>query len=172
MSPEQDAAVELTLVPGASPGEAAQAFFSQQQGIARIGGGTLDLDGNDAVLSEFQAQTQGGGIRGYVAHIAHGNTIYQLVGYGPAGAFDRRAAQLREIVTSFEPVRDRDILDIEPRRVEIVELPEPMSLREFADRYPSGVPIEELALLNHVDDAAARIDAGTRLKRVVGESPG
>jgi predicted Zn-dependent protease len=168
VSPEQDAAVQLSLVPAGSPAEAAQAFFTQQ-GMTRIGGVQRQLEGNAAVISEFQAQTQGGAVRGYVTHVAHGGAIYQIVGYAPGGAFGQRSGLLQEIVTSFEPVRDRDILDVEARRIAIVRLPEAMSLEQFARQYPSAVPIHELALINHVTDVNARIASGTRLKRVSGD---
>lgn len=172
VSPEQDAAVQLTLVPAGSPAEATQAFFAQQQGMERLGTSQERLNGNSAVISEFQAQTQQGSVRGYVAHVAHGGAVYQIVGYAPAGAFSQRAPALREIVSSFGPVDDRDVLDVEARRVNIVDLPESMSFEQFASRYPSSIPIEELALINHVDDVNAPIDAGTRLKQVTGDAIG
>ncbi|MBN1238987.1 MAG: M48 family metalloprotease [Gammaproteobacteria bacterium] len=172
VSPDQDAAVQLTLVPASSPGEAAQAFFSQQQGLARLGVASREIAGNTAVISEFQAQTQQGAVRGYVSHIAHGGAVYQLVGYAPGGAFDRRARILEDIVTSFEPVTDREILDIQAPRIDIVELPEAMSLTEFARRYPTPISIEQLALINQVSDPNATIPAGRRLKQVVGDEVG
>jgi hypothetical protein len=44
-----------------------------------------------------------------------------------------------------------------------------MTLEEFAQRYPSGVPLDKLALINGVDQGAT-IAGGTSVKRVVGEA--
>jgi hypothetical protein len=41
-----------------------------------------------------------------------------------------------------------------------------MTLREFAQRYPSVVPLEELAVLNHVSDVDRELEAERALKRV------
>lgn len=167
VSPNQDAAVQLSLVPGSSPADAASAFF-QQQGMNRIGGSRDELNGNPAVISEFQAATQGGAVRGYVAHVAHGSSVFQLVAYAPAQAFGAQSARLQEIVSSFGPVEDRDILDVGPRRVAIVSLPRAMTFAEFVSENPSPVSIEELALINGIADVEASIAAGTRLKHVSG----
>ena len=174
VSPEQDAAVQLSIVPrevGAGPVDAANAFLSQQ-GIMPIGSTRDELNGKPAVISEFRVEEQGGAIRGYVAHIAHGDATYQLITYAPEQAFRARAGQLQEIVSSFSDVRDRDILDVQPRRVEVVVLPRAMTLGEFAREYPSSAPMEELALINQIDNVDASIPAGTRLKRITGERVG
>jgi len=167
VSPAEDGAMQLSIVPSPGPVEAATSFFAQD-GIARVGGARQQLGGNAAVVSEFQARAEGGGVQGYVSHVAHGDAVYQLVTYAPAGAFRQQAALLRQMATSFTPLREQDVLDVEPRRLEIIELSEAMTLGEFARQHPSSVPIEELALLNHVADANATLPAGSRVKRVTG----
>jgi len=48
-------------------------------------------------------------------------------------------------------------------------LPElPPSLAEFAQRYPSSIPVAELAIVNQVESPTTRIAAGTLLKQVAG----
>ena len=51
--------------------------------------------------------------------------------------------------------------------MKLERLPRAMTLREFAERYPSSIDLETLALINHAqpDD---RLRAGTTVKRVVG----
>jgi len=43
-----------------------------------------------------------------------------------------------------------------------------MTLAEFAQRYPSAIPVAELAILNQVESTSAQIPAGTLLKQVAG----
>jgi predicted Zn-dependent protease len=168
ISPEKDAAVQLTIAMAASPEAAAQAFLSQQ-GVQVLGTTRRDLDGNPAVIGEFQVATQNGAVHGYVTEVMHGNSVYELVAYAPAGAFDARQRTLERIATSFKTVRDRDILGVEPRRIEIVKLPRAMTLRQFADRYPSSVELDELGLINQIDTPDSEIAAGTLMKRVTGK---
>ncbi len=171
VSPERDAAMQLTIVPNASPGEAARAFLSQQ-GIAPLASSERRVNGNAGVISEFQAQAQGAVVRGYVAHISHGGATYQIVAYAPDASFGRYANVLERIVESFAPLRDRELLDVEPRRVNVERLPRDMSLAELQRARPSAVTIEELALLNQVEDVNAALPAGTQVKRVTGEDVG
>jgi predicted Zn-dependent protease len=171
VSPEQDAALQLTIVPNAAPREAARAFLSQQ-GIRPVASDERRLNGNAAVLSEFQAQLQGGVAHGYVAHIAHGGSTYQLIAYAAGGAFARYRDSLERIVESFAPLRDGDLRDVEPQRVRIERLPREMSLAEFQRSRPSAVPIEELAVLNQIDDVNAELPRGRAVKRIVGERIG
>ena len=171
VSPERDAAMQLTLVPNVSPEEAARAFLTQQ-GVAPLASSERRVNGNAGVISEFQAQTQGAVVRGYVAHIAHGGATYQIVAYAPDGTFGKHAKLLEGIVESFAPLRDRELIDVEPRRVNVERLPRDMSLAEFQRSRPSSVSIEELALLNQVENVNAELPGGTQVKRVTGEDVG
>ena len=62
---------------------------------------------------------------------------------------------------------DRRVLDVQPKRVDVVSLPCAMTLEEFAHRYPSTVDLETLAIINQAD-ADTRFPAGAEVKRVVG----
>ena len=165
-SPNRDAALELTLVSGDAR-EAAGRFFAQQA-IQPIDSDRTSINGNDAVVSRFQAETANGGVAGVVAHIAGPGGTYQLVTYAPTPAFNAYAETFGEIVASFGPVTDRDVLRVQPRRLEIIELDRDTTLAEFERRYPSEISIEELAVLNQVDGAESLLRRGTSVKRVVG----
>ena len=43
-----------------------------------------------------------------------------------------------------------------------------MSFANFAQRYPSTIPIEELAIINQVESTSQTIPAGTFVKQVTG----
>ena len=57
---------------------------------------------------------------------------------------------------------------MQPNKVNVVSLPQAMSLSEFAQRYPSSIPIAELAIINQVENPSTPIPAGTLLKQVAG----
>lgn len=166
MAPEQDAAVQLSLVQG-EPVAAAQQFFAQE-GVVEIASTRDDVNGLPAVVSRFRAQSQSGVVEGFVSHVSHGGANYRLVAYAPDARFAARAETLENIVTSFARVTDPEVLDIGPRHVDIIELPRAMTFSEFLSEYPSAIPAEEAALINQVYELDDSIPAGTALKRVVG----
>jgi hypothetical protein len=51
--------------------------------------------------------------------------------------------------------------------LDIVQLDRPMTLEQFAQRYPSEVSVAELALINQVEPGV-ELEEGRALKRVVG----
>ena len=73
---------------------------------------------------------------------------------------------MRTAQQSFARVTDRSVLDVQPNRLRIVRLDRAMTLRDFAQRFPSVVPVEELALLNQTT-VDATLPAGSRVKQVV-----
>ncbi|HEV2131413.1 MAG TPA: M48 family metalloprotease [Longimicrobiaceae bacterium] len=168
-SPRQDAAMQLTLAGQADPVTAARQFFGQQ-GIQAGPTSQQNINGLPGVVGSFQAQTQQGVIRGLVVFVAHGGRTYQLIGYTPAQAYANYDRLLQQSLGSFQPLTDPQILALQPNRLEIVRIDQPLTLAEFNQRYPSAVPIEELALINQVPDASARFPAGAQVKRVVAGS--
>ena len=166
ISPNQDAVVVLTLAGERTPSAAANEFFSQP-GLRRGNPWRGEISGMEAVAAEFQVQQQQGTLQGLAAFVEHGGRTYQLLGYSAANRWGRFDQSINSSVNTFQRVRDSSILNVEPRRVDIVQLPETMTLREFARRYPSTVDLTTLALINQVD-ADARLERGLAVKRVVG----
>ena len=64
----------------------------------------------------------------------------------------------------------RAALAVQPRRLSITRAPRAMTLGEFATQYPSGVPLEELAILNGLASTAT-LSTGQLVKRIVGARP-
>jgi len=167
VSQRQDAMVQLTLAQQArGADEAARAFFSQQ-GVQAGQGGRTTVNGLPAVVVYFQAQTQQGIVGGIVAFIEYGGNVYQVVAYTPAQLFQQYQGLFRQVVGSFAPVNDPQVLNARPNRLSIVRVPQAMTLAEFNRRYPSSIPIEELAIVNQVSGAGATLPAGTLAKRVI-----
>ena len=59
------------------------------------------------------------------------------------------------------------MLNVRPNRIAVVRIPSAMTLAQFQSRYPSTIPIDQLAILNQVEGPASTLPAGTLVKRVV-----
>jgi predicted Zn-dependent protease len=166
VSPNRDAAVQLTLAGSGDPARAAQAFFSQGP-VQILNSERQPINGVPTIVTVFDAATEQGVVRGVVSHFAYGGRTYQLLGYTPQSRFAAYDQQFERVIGSFRPVTDRAILDVRPPRVDIVRLNERMTLREFNQRYNSSISMAELALINQAAGPETTFDAGTLLKRVV-----
>jgi predicted Zn-dependent protease len=165
-SPNQDAVVLITLARRESPEVASREFFAQG-GVQRGSAWRGDINGLPAVAHSFAAQTrQGAVIRGLAAFISHQDRVFQILGYTSQARWPRYEDVLSGTVDTFERLTDRRYLEVEPRRIDIVDLPRSMTLRAFAERYPSTVPLETLAIINETT-VDGSLESGPA-KRVVG----
>ncbi|MGH7717727.1 MAG: M48 family metalloprotease, partial [Gemmatimonadaceae bacterium] len=165
-SPQQDAAIQLTLAQGGSPTDAARQFLSQQ-GVQAGQASQETINGLPAVASYFQAQTEQGVVRGLAVFLSQGGRTYQVLAFAPAQRYDQYDRLFRQSLGSFSQLTDPRALNIQPSRVDVVRLDRSMTLAEFNARYASAVPLEELALINQVGSASTPIPAGELVKRVV-----
>ena len=167
VSPNNDAAMELTLSQGGSPTAAASAFLGQQ-GIAAGQAVQQQVNGVPAVASTFQAQTQQGVVQGLAAFFAHGGQIYQVIGYAPQQRYNAYGNEFQRALGSFAPVSDPAILNVQPNRMDIVRVQQSQTLSQFLQSNPSPVSADEIALINQLSGPSATIPAGTMLKVVRG----
>ena len=166
MSPQQDGAIQLTLARSPSADAAAQQFFASQ--AVRPGYvSRQDVHGKRAVVGSFQAQTQQGIIAGVAGFIEHRGTVYQVLTMSPSGSFRRYEGLFRQVINSFAEVNDPSVLNVRPNRLDVVRLPRAMTLADFHRAYPSVVPLEQIALINGVENAATVLPSGMLVKRVV-----
>ncbi len=93
--------------------------------------------------------------------------MFQLTGFAAGVKWDERKAALQASLGSFRPLTDPKALAAEPMRIEIVKLTKDTTLEEFARRSSSSVPIEQLAVINHVEPNGT-LRAGLSAKRIVG----
>ena len=166
MSPGQDALVVITLANRDSPQTAYQEFFSQP-GIQRGQPWRGNINGLTAYANAFAAQTEQGVLQGIAAFVQHEGKVFQILGYAPSSRWPRHESVVTASVGSFAPLTDRRFLDVQPKRVDLVTLPQPMTIEEFARRYPSTVSVQTLAIINGVEPGQ-RLEAGRKAKRVVG----
>ena len=169
VSPEGDAIVELSLAGQASPEAAAREFFARQ-GMTRGEPMARSIGGLPSVASRFEAQGESGSLVGVAGFVEHGRSVFQILGYTRENRWRDLSDRLAESVESFGPVKDRRLLEVEPKRIDLVTLEEPMTIEELARRHPSTVEVKTLAIINQVEGGAT-IPAGTRLKRILGGEP-
>ncbi len=169
-APTNDAVMGLSFAQAETP-EAGLAAFLQQEGVVRGQTGRQQVNGLDAAWANFtvtpEAGQQGQAIAGRVLYVAQGGNVYQVLGYGTAGAWGSHAANIGAAMASFQQVRDPSYLDVSPHRVRIVRLPGAMTGAEFLSRYPSSVDGEGVLLANQVAPDQ-RLERGRLMKQVTG----
>jgi len=162
LSENRDAAVVLTLSEKESPRAAFDAFFAQQ-GIEK----GPNRGRNIFAFRSYDTQTGVREAEGVVRFISQGGRVYQLLGYTGVDTWKTYGASMQQSLGSFAKVTDRRYLDVKPKTIDVVELPQDMTLAEFAARYPSTVETSELAIINGVNEDTV-LEKGRLVKRVVG----
>ncbi|HET8540459.1 MAG TPA: M48 family metallopeptidase [Anaeromyxobacter sp.] len=163
LSPQKDAAVQLSIAGKLSPEQARAKFFSQE-GVKPL---ALGAAAGGAAAAAFEAQTEQGALRGIVSFVPHGGATYQLVGFTPAQKLDAYAAAFQRSFATFGPLTDPAALAVQPARIELVKVPRDMTAAEFQAQFPSSVPPEVVALANGLADGE-KLEAGRTAKRIVG----
>jgi predicted Zn-dependent protease len=167
LSSGKDAMVQVTLASdAASPGDAAQAFLSQE-GMQSTRPRSTRVNGLAAVEADFVVTTEQGDLEGAALFVSYGGNVYQLLAYGTSQAWSDQEPAARQSLNSFDRLTDRQALRVQPNRLEVITLDRPMTFERFVEQYPSVVSIEELALINQVDQPSHLVPAGRKLKRVV-----
>jgi predicted Zn-dependent protease len=163
VSPRQDALVGLGTVAGLSPEQAMRQFFTQQ-GVAPL---NMVGVGLPPATSYFEAQTEQGVIRGLTTFLPWRGGTLQLVGYTVATQLPQYDPAFRATFSSFRELADPAALAVQPARLELVTLDQAMTLEQFQARYPSSIPLAELALINGVQPGES-LAAGRMVKQVTG----
>jgi predicted Zn-dependent protease len=166
VAPNGSAAFELTLAPGES---AATAYrrFAAQSGITAESPSRGRVNGLNAVSGQFRAASQQQAIRGVIAFVEQRGRVFQLVGYSTESGFRSAGQLLTSTINSFDTVNDPSILNVSPRRIDIVQVDRAQTLAQFSERYPSAIPIDRVAVINQLAGPSTRLQAGTLVKRVV-----
>jgi len=166
VSPQQNALIQLSLAQDASPDAAARRFLGQQ-GVSAGQSSRTTINGLPAVLAGFQAQTEQGILQGTIGWISYEGRVYQILGYTPAANYRASEQAFLQSIRSFAPLTDPTALAVQPNRIAVVRTTETMTLEAFNQRFPSEIPIAELAILNEVASANSTLPAGSLVKRVV-----
>ena len=160
ISPEQDALVVLTLARETTPADAARSFFEPEN----VQPGERWRDS----FYNFNASAPDGSfLRGVVGFVKHRDVVFQLIAYAGQDDFSPYGNAMRRSLASFGELRDRRYLEVQPARVEIVELPRAMNFSEFTKRYPSSAKASAVAIINGVGEDQ-ELEKGRIMKRIVG----
>ncbi len=167
LSQEKDAVIQLTLAEGGSANAAAESLLGKE-GIRRGSTSRRSVNGLPARWDYFAVTTQDGKeLRGLVVFIEYAGRVYQILGYTTAERMGSYDTVFQRSLGSFDRLTDREALNVQPRRIEIVTLDRGMTLDQFAQRYPSTASLSTLALINGVEEGAT-LAAGQKVKRVTG----
>ncbi|HEX3557471.1 MAG TPA: M48 family metalloprotease [Thermoanaerobaculia bacterium] len=166
ISPNQDAAVSVSLSGQSSAQAAARQFFAQQ-GVQSGQEVQVSPNGLTAVSRIFGIQGSSVDYEGIASFVEHDGKVYQILGFTGTQSWQRYEDVLSGTIATFGPVRDRRALEVQPKRIAVVSLPGEMTLQDFAQRYPSTVDLQTLAILNEAE-ASTRFPAGATVKRVMG----
>ncbi|MGE0639059.1 MAG: M48 family metalloprotease [Thermoanaerobaculia bacterium] len=172
LHPDRIAMLQVKIAPGRTAREAAD-NFRRSTGASGGGTGPVEYDGLAAVRTDFSlARQQGTPLVGTAYFLEHSGRVFEIVGFAPQERWEQARRELSASLRSFSRLTDPELLAARPQRLEIVALPRAMTLAEFAERYPSDVPLATLALINRVEGSTAVLAAGTPVKRVVGRKFG
>jgi predicted Zn-dependent protease len=148
LTPQQDGAVLLTLAAG-TPRDALAAFGAQN-GIRMGSARSRTVNGFDAVSAPFEAETQQGMLAGEALFLSYGGNTYRMLGVAAASNWPSLAPDAGALMLSFQRETDSRVLGVQPDRLSLVDLNQSLSLAVFVERYPSAVPSEVVALINHI----------------------
>jgi len=166
-SPQQDAIIELTLSQGSSAEQAARAFLSTEG----IQAGTLtrgNVHGLTASAAPFAAATEQGTLRGSAVFIEYNNRVYRLLAYSPEQRWGNYQSVAQQTLTSFGPVNDPAVLNVQPQHLSVFTLDRRTNIAELARQRPSPAPVATLALINQVEENE-QLEPGRIMKWIVGQ---
>ena len=168
VSPQGDAAIEVSQAQEQSADAAARAFLSQQ-GITSGSASRVNLSGGlPAVGAPFAAAPENGTLRGTVLFVDYGGSVYRLLGYAPEARWGNYQAMAQRTLQSFQRLTDPTALNVQPQRVDIVQISQRTTIDALARQRPSPVSGATLALINQVD-LRTPLEAGRLVKWVVGQ---
>jgi predicted Zn-dependent protease len=171
IAPNERAQVVLSVAEGAAEPAAELRDFLRQEGVS---GGAVREDGSGPVeraRARFDVTTQDGTLSGEAAFLRYDGTTYRVLGYSTQSDWSNYASAVAATISSFAPVTDRAVLDVQPLRIQVVTLRSATSLSSYHQRNGGPIDLEELARLNRRAPGDV-LSAGTRIKTVVGEPVG
>ena len=165
-SPNQDAMIQLRLSDAASAIAGLQAFISQEG----VTGGQISqsvTNGLTTASADFSAQSDQTALRGRATFVDYDGRVYQAMGFSVDAQWASYEAAVTQTLRSFAQLTDQSALQAQPMRISIVTMDRSMTLRQFNERYPSSVDLEELAMVNQAEPYTAYSE-GDLVKRIIG----
>jgi predicted Zn-dependent protease len=145
------AIMALELVSARSAREAA-AKFSQTPGIELIQSDRGRVGDLNAIVILAQGKTQQGQV-GVLNHfIEHGGKVYSFLGLTAPQNLTTYAREFSQIASTFSPLRDPSVKEVQPARIQLVRAPRQTTLRDLLKgELPPGLEAEQVAILNQIE---------------------
>jgi predicted Zn-dependent protease len=161
----QQAAIIFSIASGATSAREAAAQFLGQQGITVEEQQNTSVNGLPAHYALSRAQLEGGQEVGLMTYfIQHGGNVYYFVGLAPVANFNTYSSAFRQTMQGFAPENRSEIVNVQPRRLRIVNASRTAPFSAFVPRdLPAQLTPEGLAILNQVG-LDEQVSAGTALK--------
>jgi predicted Zn-dependent protease len=167
VSPDKEAALELTLADQPSAAAAARSFLGQQ-GISGGFPTRGTVNGLPALSAPFAAATESGTLLGTALFVEYDGRVFRLVGYAPEGHWPTYQALVEQALRTFARLTDPTALAVQPQRLHIIKLDRPTTIEQLARERLTPVPVATLALLNQVGPQTP-FEAGRLVKWIGGE---
>ena len=151
-SPDGGAALQLTgtrVAAGTTPATHAREFF-RRNNIDHGTGERLRVGPFAAYRAPFRARSPAGELYGVAGFIMDDDFVYELVGLTRPNAIRRYTPVFHAVIESFDRLRDRSALEIEPRTIHLYQVPRAVAFRDALRQ--AGMEAEhfdELSLLNN-----------------------
>jgi predicted Zn-dependent protease len=131
-------------VSGEESADAARTKFFAGKGVSVVAGaGAPDPD-----WTRFRIERQDGNMAGTVGFTTQDGRLFELLAMAPEAQWTEKGGELERALARFSPLDDSS--ELPANHLELVTLAQPVPLADFADRWPSTVPLADLALLNRV----------------------
>jgi len=167
VSPQGDAAVELSQATEPTADAAARAFLAQQ-GLTAGASVRVGLSGGlSGISAAFSAATDNGTLRGTALFVDYGGAVYRIVGYAPEAQWSGYQGVAERAERSFQTLTDPVALNIQPQHVDILTLGASSTIALMLGQRSSPVSGAELALINQVETQTP-FASGRLVKWVIG----
>jgi predicted Zn-dependent protease len=163
--PDGKAMVQVSTSEKDTRDEAEEAFFSEE-GLTQGKNWDKKVHGLPASWSRFELKDEDSDLRGTVAFVEHGDSIFQVMTLSETASWNDLQDTLEETIASFSRLDDPKALQARPYKMKVVRLDSDMTVESFMKRYPSDVPAATVALINHVEPGGT-LKKGQIAKRVV-----
>lgn len=165
VSPSEDAVMIFRMDGESTSAQQSVEAFTSQEGISvQESGATQSSDQWSAYQAIADLDDGEQPLTVHVYAVEHGGNIYRFINYTLPDNFDGYVDNFMETTSSFDELTDQNILNIQPVRLQVVEVNQRQTFRNLLpSSMPMDIEAEDLAIINQVylDD---QIEAGTLIK--------
>ncbi|HEY0711614.1 MAG TPA: M48 family metalloprotease [Polyangia bacterium] len=151
---------------GGTPAEALEKYLAQD-GVTKGEAFTLGAAFPHTGARFTRKDEEGNDTAGAVIFFVHGGALMKAAFIATPDQLATVEAAFRASLATFTTLTEPATLAVEPARLKIVTVAQPMTLAEFARQHPA-VPAERLSIMNHVG-LNAPLTAGQKIKVVEGK---